>query len=660
MPVTPTYPGVYIEEIPSGVRTIVGVATSITAFLGRTPRGPTNTATTITGFGDFERTFGGLAVDMPLTYAVRDFFLNGGGQAIIVRLFHAKDATAAEKATQRVAHVAITADNGSSAKARANDEVQAIKSDSKSTDETKTAVDELLTQINSLANDADNTAIDKIVSPFILATSKADITIDAITLETAYEGTWGATVRAYIDRDVSKDVADRLQLTRDDLFNLTVINDAPGGITERFNNLSLKESARRADRVLAQESQLVRWKDKIDQTATLPSVEAGKILDDQLTKLKQDLETKRKEQQAREKELQVAEQGQDQQAIQNAKNAVDTAKDNFNKAQTEVNKVFVTLSDGNKLTRDDFLPDDGRNAKHGIYALEEADLFNILCIPPDPRNGDVDPAVLSEALQYCVERRAMLLVDAPKEWATNDGRLYSNLINNPSKKLNDLGISGPNARNAAIYFPRVKQSDPLRDGQIDTFAPCGIIAGIMARTDTQRGVWKAPAGLDAALNGVQGLEVMLTDRENGVLNPVGINCLRSFPVTGRVVWGARTMRGADLIADEYKYIPVRRLALFIEESLYRGTQWVVFEPNDEPLWAQIRLNVGAFMHDLFRKGAFQGTTPKDAYFVCCNRDTTTQNNINLGIVNIVVGFAPLKPAEFVIIKLQQMAGQIDV
>jgi uncharacterized protein len=154
------------------------------------------------------------------------------------------------------------------------------------------------------------------------------------------------------------------------------------------------------------------------------------------------------------------------------------------------------------------------------------------------------------------------------------------------------------------------------------------------------------------------LNVTLNDAENGMLNPLGINCMRVFPVNGRVVWGARTLRGADQLADEYKYIPVRRTALFIEESLYRGTQWVVFEPNDEPLWAQIRLNIGAFMQNLFRQGAFQGKTPAEAYFVKCDQETTTQNDINLGIVNIIVGFAPLKLAEFVIIKVQQMAGQI--
>ena len=159
--------------------------------------------------------------------------------------------------------------------------------------------------------------------------------------------------------------------------------------------------------------------------------------------------------------------------------------------------------------------------------------------------------------------------------------------------------------------------------------------------------------------GVRELAYRMTDGENGRLNPLGVNALRTFPVTGNVVWGARTMRGADRLASEWKYIPVRRLALFMEESLYRGTQWVIFEPNDEPLWAQIRLNVGAFMHNLFRQGAFQGSTPRDAYFVKCDAETTTQNDIDRGIVNLLVGFAPLKPAEFLIIRISQIAGDIQ-
>ena len=241
----------------------------------------------------------------------------------------------------------------------------------------------------------------------------------------------------------------------------------------------------------------------------------------------------------------------------------------------------------------------------------------------------------------------MLIVDAPSSWNTKDDAV--------------AGIAGFSLRdeNAAIYFPRFKISDPLKENRLEEFAPCGAVAGVFARTDAQRGVWKAPAGLEATLTGVRGLSYKLTDGEHGQLNPLGVNCVRAFPVVGYVIWGARTLEGADRLASEWKYIPVRRVALFIEESLYRGTQWVVFEPNDEPLWAQIRLNVGAFMHNLFRQGAFQGKTPGEAYLVKCDKETTTQNDINQGIVNILVGFAPLKPAEFVFIKIQQLAGQIE-
>lgn len=211
--------------------------------------------------------------------------------------------------------------------------------------------------------------------------------------------------------------------------------------------------------------------------------------------------------------------------------------------------------------------------------------------------------------------------------------------------------------NAAVYFSRVLIPDPLNGGRPREVGPSGTLAGIYAATDSARGVWKAPAGIDSRLRNVSQLVYNPVDRENGVLNPLGINCLRSFPVYGNVSWGARTLVGGDVQASEWKYIPIRRLALFLEESLYRGTKWVVFEPNDEPLWAQIRLSVGAFMQTLFRQGAFQGTTPRQAYFVKCDSETTTPTDQNNGIVNILVGFAPLKPAEFVIIQIQQMAGQ---
>jgi len=535
MPSALSYPGVYVEEIPSGVRTITGVATSITAFLGKTRRGPTDDPITITSFSDYERLFGGLHRDFTLSYAVRDFFMNGGGQAIIVRLY----------------------------------------------------------------------------KPVVGKAAKAVFEVPNLTLEAASEGAWGAQVRARVDKKVATDpnliaVAQRLGVTPADLFDLTV-RDGATGATETFLNLTTKESSRRADRVLRTESSLARVVSTVIlPSPTSPAAHTGTLADADVW--------------------------------------TNVAK------STPAKSTAATDEAVDSAALDSAAYKGSQASKTGLYQLEKADLFNLLCILPDARGGDVPDDVFQEALSYCAKRRAMLLVDPKNAWST---------VSAAQTGVGGMNLSGDMARNAAIYFPRIQQADPQLDGQIDTFVPCGLIAGVTARTDAQRGVWKAPAGIDAALNGVAGLQVEMTDRESGLLNPLGINCLRTFPVYGQVVWGARTLRGADVAADEYKYIPIRRLALFIEESLYRGLKWVVFEPNDEPLWAQIRLNVGAFMQQLFRQGAFQGTTPRDAYFVKCDKETTTQTDINLGIVNVIVGFAPLKPAEFVIIKLQQMAGQIQ-
>jgi phage tail sheath protein FI len=273
---------------------------------------------------------------------------------------------------------------------------------------------------------------------------------------------------------------------------------------------------------------------------------------------------------------------------------------------------------------------------------DRIDLFNILSVP-----GLTDPGTISTLQGHCHDRRAFMIVDCGE--AETVGSVPATLAN----------ITGTNSINSAFYFPWVRAPDPLQQAAVRAFPPCGFVAGIYARTDSARGVWKAPAGIEASTTGTVGLTTTMSDQENGQLNPLAINCLRTLSTYGNVIWGARTLAGNNDRGSEWKYVPVRRTALFIEESLYRGTQWVVFEPNDEPLWAQIRLNIGAFMQNLFRQGAFQGRSPREAYLVKCDRETTTQNDINLGIVNILVGFAPLKPAEFVVIKIQQMAGQVE-
>lgn len=291
------------------------------------------------------------------------------------------------------------------------------------------------------------------------------------------------------------------------------------------------------------------------------------------------------------------------------------------------------------------------NARTGKYLLDGVDLVNLVCVLGNARDETVPAAVYSDLLAYCVERRAFLLVDPPVEWRSDD------LLADPAAHLTALGLTGPGARNAAVFYPRVLAADSQRDGQVDTFPPSGAVAGIMARTDAVRGVWKAAAGTDAGLAGTSGLADDLTDGANAVLNRAGVNTLRSLPGYGPVLWGARTLAGADQAADPYKYVPVRRTALFLEESLSRGLGWVAFEPNDERLWAQIRLSLGDFLQSLFRQGAFQGRTAADAHFVKCDAETTTRDDIDRGLVNIVVGFAPLRPAEFVVLRLQQWAGR---
>ena len=609
MPVTPTYPGVYIEEIPSGVRTIVGVATSIAAFVGRAARGPVDKATVINGFGDFERIFGGLWLPSALGFAVRDFFLNGGSQAVIVRLYRA--------------------------------------------------------EVDAGGNPVKDVA---------------KLKVDDLALEAASPGKWGSNLRVVVDVDVPETVATSMGLQKKDLFNLTITDATPGGGSERFLNVSTAASRRRIDKVLKDESQLMQWSGSYPAAApamakTAAAHDKQKAVADEQKKLADMIKANPADPgiPAQKTAVENAQKAlatalvdlkdpisQAEQKLADAlkqnppvPNDIQKAKDDLAKAQKDFGD---TVSLGEALKKENFTPQNGETEKKGLYALEQLfasdGLFNILCIPSYTESGDVDVSLVADAAGYCEKRRAMLLVDPPSAW--RDKSTARAQFTDP----NDDKV-GTRSRNAALFFPRLRQPNPLRGGQMEDFVPCGAVAGVFARTDTQRGVWKAPAGLDAALVGVPQLSVPLTNEENGELNPLGINCLRAFPAAGRVVWGARTLRGADQLADEWKYVPVRRLALFIEESLFRGTQWVVFEPNDEPLWAQIRLNVGAFMNGLFRQGAFQGQTPKDAYFVKCDHETNPQADVNKGIVNIVVGFAPLKPAEFVIIKIQQMAGQIE-
>ena len=522
MPAPLTYPGVYIEELPSTVHTITGVPTSVTAFVGRTWKGPVDEPVQINSYADFERSFGGLWRASTVGHAVQHFFANGGSQALVVRVATRGGGSAAAAAT-------IDLGGGN-------------------------------------------------------------------TLRAANVGTWGRNLVVTVDHH-TKDENDAIPDTN--LFNLTVLDDPDkkldsdkrggSGARESFRNVSRDiASPRFVTKILEQQSNLVR----------VTGVGAARP------------------------------------------------------APAAVAAGAVSGNDGTDLVANDLVGAANDAAKTGIYALRKADLFNLLCIPPltpaTPDNG-IAP-VWSDGAKFCKDRRALLLVDGPATWTVATAA---------------AGISAFSAVErsyAALYFPRVRIPDPLQDNNLADFAPCGVVAGIMSRTDAERGVWKAPAGIEAGLRGVLGQSIngtpgTLTDAENGTLNPLGINCLRSLPNIGHVVWGARTLDGADALASQWKYVPVRRLALYIEESLFRGTQWVVFEPNDDKLWARVIDTIRLFLRSQWRLGALFGRTEQEAFFITCDRTTMTQDDILNGRLICEIGIAPVRPAEFVVFRIFQNTAE---
>ena len=493
MPVTFSYPGIYVEEIATGARPIEGVGTSVAAFVGSAPRGPIDRAKRIAGFHEFVRDFGDLDARSFLGYSVQHFFANGGREAYIVRLA------------------------------------------------------------------SDNARV-------------ASLTLSGVLkVEARSPGVWG--------NDYSIEIRSCPDPNR---FRLDVWHLPSSGqpvVVESFDDLSiLAEDQRSVTTVLGSESSFVDAAVIGSPTRPPPNTPAG------------------------------------------------------------VPAPLVGGEDGDAL-----LPNtpefdrklDPPTGPGGLSLLDRID-FDLLCVP-----GETNATAVAKIQQYCRDKRAFAIVDSV------ENTQLAAIQSGP-----DPALTGAEAVNSALYFPWVKCSDPLQENRPRNFPPSGFVAGIYARTDGSRGVWKAPAGSEAAIIGATGVALPLTDGEARILNSRGINCIRTLAGSGTVVWASRTL---GTTSSEWKYVQVRRLFLFLEKSLSRGTRWAVFEPNDEPLWARIRLHVGAFMQDLFRQGAFQGTTPRDAYFVKCGNDTTTQNDVNRGAVNIVVGFAPMRPAEFVVIEIQQVA-----
>lgn len=324
----------------------------------------------------------------------------------------------------------------------------------------------------------------------------------------------------------------------------------------------------------------------------------------------------------------------------------------FGSSFTEANAVELVYSPAPNPSLTTFSALDFVQVFDTDGSLDKVDIFNLLVLP-----GVADSGIWGHALAFCERKRAFLILDPPPDASADGSEPGTTAI---ATKMTDGTV--PSSTNGALYFPYLTSVDVLT-GKATSLPPSGYVAGIYARTDTNRGVWKAPAGLETTILNATGVvpEGKLTDLRAGVLNNNAVNALRSFPGVGTVVFGARTLVGgaANVAFQQWRYVPVRRMALFIEQTLYRNLGWAVFEPNDAPLWLALRTSVEAFMLSLFRQGAFQGSTPSQAFLVKCDDTTTTQTDIDNGVVNILVGFRPLKPAEFVFVKISQLAGQVQ-
>lgn len=538
-------PGVYVREIPSGNRPISGVSTSNTAFVGVFERGPEDRAIRVTSYGEFERRYGGLMARSESSYAVRNYFLNGGAVAFIVRVTAGEDGDAPAASTQNV----------------------------------------------------------PVLNP--AATTTIGVTANSV-------GTWGNSLRVGIAHAGAGATT----------FTL-LVREYDGDVVvreEAFLDVSIAEgNARYVETVVAAESELITVahsdNDLPDRTVTGTTPGPATTLDALLEAPATDLTP----------------------LAGGADGILPTNEDDTWSAVIN-GAIIGSEGDGSAA-----------NPPTGMFALNTIapEVFNILCLPDvavmsqsdNGRRANMASAYQSAAA-YCRRNFAFLLVDVPPDCNRSNFGVW----------LGALGsAAGPDA---ALYYPRVTGPDPADGGALRSMMSSGIAAGQYARTDATRGVWKAPAGTEARIAGGVPADPM-TDRQQGPLNTSGVNTIRTFPVYSSVIWGARTLDGADARASEWRYVPVRRLALFIENSLQRGLQWVVFEPNDEPLWANVRLSVNGFMSQLHRQGAFQGASARDAYLVKCDSETTTQADINLGILNVYVGFAPVRPAEFIVLRIQQ-------
>lgn len=668
------HPGVYTQELPSGVRSIAGSPTSVALFVGPTKSGIDNRPIRLLSFADFQRAFGGLSQTSSLSYSVLHFFGNGGGEVIVLRV-PASGARAAGTAFRRddgASNLSLTVTALSSGAASGEIFVELDPFGLGSQPYTGThdkkrfnlIVSDRLTgrveRFSNLTTAADSARFAPTVVNDEATGSKLVkliLTGTAISAEapqatgTVYEigtppaaGTFARAQKLKVNvefRDavgaVDAGAAVSLEVpafAQDEAKPATPL-ELCTRLTAALNAaLRAHDVSARMMEGLSIEGSVVEG-GKFLRFRIAPvgvTVTASRRADGRVTLERPGAGTSLLTTYALTERVSNPSRFQLGQAY----------------ANSQVMGTPVAGSDGDSSGQPSS-PD----FKAAVMALADRDpFFNILCLPDAVRPQAADPlvpqhanldSIYEEAARICERKFAFLLIDPPP--AVQDL--------GAAEAWKTTGIKF-RSRHAAAYFPNIRVDDPLEPGAIRSHPPSGALAGLYARTDGQSGVWQAPAGTEAVLTGAYGPSVVLSDDQHGILNPLGLNVIRKFPVYGTVSFGARTIDGADAMGSEWKYIPVRRTASYILRSLSEGLRWAVHKPNGEVLWSQLRVNTTSFMQGLFRQGAFKGVSAREAYFVACDASTTTPEDIDAGVVNIVIGFAPLKPAEFVVISLRQI------
>jgi len=674
MPATVTYPGVYIEEVPSGVHTIAGVATSITAFVGYTSRGLDNRAKHIFSFADFERSFGGLASDSELSYAVQQFFSNGGTEAYVVRVPKASDAGVVAPDVKAAAASITLLDNVTAGKkaltvtalskgAWANNVIIDVDYDNIAAADTK-AFNLTLTDLEtSTVETFSDVTMDSSKANYVVAVVNDEDTGSQMVSVSVPDVAAGrpvasGTVGADIDTDPNL-ATFKAALDPTKQYTLKITSDIPttkitdvvvtfleAGETipssilgvcrllERKINVALADIPGASVRCVPSSTGLGIRVLAFLSPALLPGALDAKITftagsNSAVTILK----------------------------LSSVSVTANVAHYVLGQGRTALaQKDKVEGADGTVLPKTaDLIGNEA--AFTGIYALEKVDLFNLLSIPDATRAQAGNPSALDPnvspndiygaAETYCGKRRAFLLIDAPPD--VND------VDSAADWKSSTLTVHD---KNGAAFFPRLRIGDPLNDFTLRTFAPSGVVAGVYARTDGTRGVWKAPANI-----GVQDViapTLQISDDLQGDMNidatsGKSVNAIRSFTGKGVLVWGARTLDGNS---NDFKYIPVRRLFIMVEESARKAASVFVFEPNDGNTWVKVRAMIENFLTNLWRLGALAGSKPEQAFYVKVGLvQTMTFDDILNGRMIVEIGMAPVRPAEFIILRFSQMQQQ---